>query len=239
MGKPIRSLLWKEWHEQRWKLAFGCVILMSLTAIGLQTRIVPDFAVVMLSVAIGSSVLPIFAVMGLVAPERAEGSLHALLALPIRPWIVLVVKTAMGFLVCAAPILGAAFVACLWAGGREETVPRMLVGCAGGILFALCALVWMLAFGIRQRGEARAALVGIAVIAVWFLTTVIYGMFFENTIGEFWIVHPFSIFEYFWDAFEHYEARQILSLVALQVAEAALLFAWAAARFSKPGRTLA
>ncbi|MDB5358676.1 MAG: hypothetical protein JWN24_5129, partial [Phycisphaerales bacterium] len=23
----MSSLLWKEWHEQRWKLGFGCLIL--------------------------------------------------------------------------------------------------------------------------------------------------------------------------------------------------------------------
>jgi len=25
MSGTIRSLLWKEWHEQRWRMAFGCV----------------------------------------------------------------------------------------------------------------------------------------------------------------------------------------------------------------------
>ena len=31
------ALLWKEWYEQRWKLAFGCVLLVGYTATGLSS----------------------------------------------------------------------------------------------------------------------------------------------------------------------------------------------------------
>ena len=50
----IRKLLWKEWHEQRWKAAFGCVILMAFTAIGLKTRLVPDEVIIALGIFIGA-----------------------------------------------------------------------------------------------------------------------------------------------------------------------------------------
>lgn len=40
-----RALLWKEWREQRWKMAFGRVMLCGFCAIGLQTRLIPDVVV--------------------------------------------------------------------------------------------------------------------------------------------------------------------------------------------------
>src|SRR5689334_8801214 len=40
--RTMRSLLWKEWHEQSWKLAFGCVVLAALAVIGLRARVVAD-----------------------------------------------------------------------------------------------------------------------------------------------------------------------------------------------------
>ena len=38
----MHSLLWKEWHEQSWKLGFGCVVLGALALIGLHSRIIAD-----------------------------------------------------------------------------------------------------------------------------------------------------------------------------------------------------
>ena len=58
MKKIIPSLLWKEWHEQRWKLALACVMLMGYTAVALRTRVVPDFLVVASAVLFGSIMLP-------------------------------------------------------------------------------------------------------------------------------------------------------------------------------------
>ena len=89
MVKIVRSLLWKEWHEQRWKLAFGSVILMGLVSVGLQARLLPDRDILLLAIFVGSYLLPVFVAMGLVAAEQGEGSLHTLLALPLRPWIML------------------------------------------------------------------------------------------------------------------------------------------------------
>jgi len=41
----LRALLWKEWHEQRWRVALATVWLLGMSAIGLKTRILPDAAI--------------------------------------------------------------------------------------------------------------------------------------------------------------------------------------------------
>ena len=71
----IRPLIWKEWQEQRWKLAFGCVLMLGYTAIGFRTRILRDIEIIISSLVLGSIFLPIFVSFGLVAAERSAGTL--------------------------------------------------------------------------------------------------------------------------------------------------------------------
>ncbi len=45
MSGTIRSLLWKEWHEQRWRMAFGCVQMAAFAGDRPDRRILPDIVV--------------------------------------------------------------------------------------------------------------------------------------------------------------------------------------------------
>jgi hypothetical protein len=55
----MRSLIWKEWHEQRWQLAFGCVMLMSFAAIALRARLVSDETMAFIVIAIAALILSV------------------------------------------------------------------------------------------------------------------------------------------------------------------------------------
>ncbi|MDB5295230.1 MAG: hypothetical protein JWO31_1213, partial [Phycisphaerales bacterium] len=92
----MRILLWKEWHEQRWKLGFSSLLLAAFALIGLRSRVVADEAVLAVLTTLGTLLLPVLAVVGLVPPERADGTLEALLALPVRPGRVLAAKALAG-----------------------------------------------------------------------------------------------------------------------------------------------
>src|ERR1043165_6112612 len=98
------NLLWKEWHEQSWKLGFGCVVLGALALIGLRARIVPDETMIMVVSAVGMLLLPILSAASLFPAERGEGSFESLIALPVAPSRILAAKTAAGLLLCAGPI---------------------------------------------------------------------------------------------------------------------------------------
>jgi hypothetical protein len=102
--------------------------------------------------------------MGLVAPERADGTLPALLALPVVPFKVLIVKLLMGVLGCLLPMVTAAVVTAVVAQGREMRSSQMLLGFTGAGIFATMMLLWVMAFGVTQPTEARVALVGLAVL---------------------------------------------------------------------------
>ncbi len=240
MASPTGSLLWKEWREQRWKLAFCCVMLGAFTAIGLRTRVVSDMVVVSVGFAIGATIVPLLVAMGLVAPERDEGSLECLHALPVSSWIVLTVKMAVGAAACLAPLVVAAAIACVVAGGREETMPRILLAYAASGCVGLCAFVWFVAFGMRQPTEGRAALAGMAVLVLWVVAALIYPQVLEHTIADsIWVLHPFGLFAFFIDSGERYSGGQLAGAISAQLVQLSLLFLWAGCRFRKPGRARA
>lgn len=225
MSGTIPSLLWKEWHEQRWRMAFGCVLMAALPAIGLTARILPDIVVLGMTMVAGAFLLPIFAAMGLVAPERAERTLPSLLSLPVSGWWVLTIKVTMGLAICVLPMVCAAIMALLMAAGREVSWRLIVLAYAAGSLFGGLALVWIMAFSVRQPTEARVGLVGMAVIAGWMFATMLSEAYlFENA----WVgalvkaTVPFDILV----SLDRPERFSVYALV-LKLLIAAVLFGWA------------
>jgi ABC-type transport system involved in multi-copper enzyme maturation permease subunit len=232
----IKSLFWKEWCEHRWKLAYGCVILMGFALIGLRSRLIQDDIIVTFAFAGGPILMALFVGMGLIAAERNEGSLEMLLALPVRPWKVFAVKMAMGALVCAVPIVGCMAVSLAVAGGREISATRIAVAYLGGIAFSVIMLVWMVAFSIRQPSEARAGLVGIGVFVSWVFFVFLFVAVFEKRLDlVLWglVITPLGILQF------AASGGQMHTLWAVIVQAVMLIFLllWGGYRFGKEGRS--
>jgi ABC-type transport system involved in cytochrome c biogenesis permease component len=167
----MRSLIWKEWHEQSWKLGFGCVVLGALALIGLHSRIIDDESMVLFVCFLGLTLLPVLSSTGLIPAERSDGSLESLLALPVAPGRILAVKTAIGFLLCAGPLLLAGAISILVAGGREMGTGAMFTLYARSALAAISLFIWMLALTIRLPNETRAGLLALGLLIFWILAT--------------------------------------------------------------------
>ena len=165
----LKSLLWKEWREQRWRMAFGCVLLGGYCAIGLRARMLPDALMLMSSVVFGGIFIPLLAAMGVIGSERETGSLPFLMALPATPRRILAVKTASALVVAVVPIIAALIVSLAIAGERELPMHRIALLFAVNGWLAFHVVVWTLAWGIRQPTEARVGLVGLAVLLLWYL----------------------------------------------------------------------
>ncbi|UCG56431.1 MAG: ABC transporter permease [Phycisphaerales bacterium] len=230
----IKSLFWKEWRQQRWKLAYGCVLLMGSTLVGLRSRLMPDQIIVGLSVIGGSFLMPLLVGMGLVAEERQEGCLDMLLALPVPSWKIFAVKMLVGAAVCVGPILGSMIGALVTAAGREQSASAIVIPYLGGAAFGLAVLVWAVAFGVRQPSEARAGLVAIGVLVVWafaaFAFEVFLGHHFNRASLE---ITPYGFFEATLDG----DYEMLPRLIALQLLMAACLLFWAGYRFGRLGRS--
>lgn len=167
----MAKLLWKEWHEQSWKLAFGCVVLAAIACIGLRARLVADQRLSLWICFLGLTLLPVLSSTGLVPAERSEGSFESLLSLPVRPWKILLAKTQMGLLLCAGPMICAALVSAQMAGGREMSSGSIVMLYLRSTLTVLSLFVWMLALTIRLPSEARAGLLGLGLLIFWMLAT--------------------------------------------------------------------
>jgi hypothetical protein len=168
----MRQLLWKEWHEQSWRLGFGCIVLGAMALIGLHARIVADNTMMMWVCFIGITLLPVLSITGLLPAERSEGTFESLLALPVAPWKILAAKTAMGLVLCAGPLIAAATISVLDAGGREMPDADILRLYGNSILSAISLLIWMMALTARLPSEARAGLLATGILILWSLATV-------------------------------------------------------------------
>jgi len=228
----IAKLIWKEWVEQRWKLFLGCVMLMGFTLIGLSARVMPDIEIISGGVIVYAIVFPLFACMDLVAAERAEGTLPSLSSLPLSAWKILAVKVAVGLAVCVVPMVATAIATCLLTRGREATTGLMLRVYGGSACLAAVLFIWMLAFNLRQPTEARAAVVGICVLAVM-VVSLVFCASLSRWIPEYFIcIHPVSLLI----VIEPREMSRIKAIIPVQAVLTCGLFVWAAFRFSRDGR---
>lgn len=160
----LKALLWKEWHEHRWRVALTCVWLLGLTAIVLRTRIMPDSQLLNIIGILTAFILPIFVGMGLFASERHNGTLVYLTVQPVSRSRVLAAKVIIGLLALVAPmaICGAAF--CLAEGGREIGSAEIVSGLAAATLLSVVLFAWQLLAGLRCRREETYILASGAVL---------------------------------------------------------------------------
>jgi hypothetical protein len=224
----IRSLIWKEWHEQAWKIAFGCVILNSYAALGFRARLVPDEMVVWHVLVIGLILLPLLAAMGLIAPERIEGSYGFLRTLPMPAWRILTIKVAMALLQCVVPIATVAALSIIVTHEREMSVANMLGLYARGLGVACVLLLWMVALSIHLPTEARVGLIGLGTLIAWLILTIGTVAMKQPATGEtrdasaWGLLSPFCLLS---------PQLNLLLAVVVQAAIATLLCFWTMVRF--------
>ena len=236
----MRSLLWKEWHEQRWKLAFGSLILGAFALIGLRARVIADETLLEGVCLLAVLLLPMLASTGLVPAERDGGTLESLLALPVRPWRIYLIKTLMGVLLCVGPIVVTAIVSLAFAGGREMAagaIAALFVRTLAAVLFLF---FWMFSLTVRLPTETRAALITLGVLICWAIVTVGLTMFHPvvdyrgpaEEASRWWLITPFVFLLGFQR--DHW----VVSLFAAAVLQAVIVLAlwlWAATQLRAEG----
>jgi len=236
------SLLWKEWHEQSWKLAFGSLILGAFALIGLHARVVADELLLQWVCFLAVALLPVLASTGLIPAERDDGTLESLLSLPIAPWRVFAVKSAMGVVLTAGPIFVAAIVSVVFAGGREMPGAAMAGLYVRTLAAALSLFFWMYALTVRLPTETRASLIAMAVLIMWLLIALGLTQTAEHTVwrpsveitvpspSPLWVICPFV----FLIPPKNIGPTLMLGAVFIQASIAALLLFWASSRFARP-----
>ena len=223
-----KSLIWKEWHEQRWKLGFGCVLLMTITFVGLRTRMMPDDGIMGLVAILGAVLLPLLNAMGLVAAEREDGSFNTLMRLPAPVVAIYAVKSLMSLAIVVLPVLGSGLIAFLMAGDREMTSSRLLALFGLSAFAATAVFLWTSVAGIRQPTEARAAVAGVAILAVWLVALALTLMMTHDE--QHWIValSPLG------SIISIDVPQKGLAITLAQLAIMSVLWLWGFRRFARP-----
>jgi ABC-type transport system involved in multi-copper enzyme maturation permease subunit len=224
----IPSLLWKEWREQRWKIAYMSFLMVSIVAIGLRTRMLPDITFFIFSTLVGAFLIPIFIGMGLFATEKAEGTLPMLMAIPIQPWKIFIIKISTGAIACLIPFGATLLVVWLLAGNREIETSKIILGYGLCYVFALSFLFWIIGFGITQPNEARTALVGMGIILIWAFIVALEDNL-NPRLRYSLIITPFG----FLDAADHFDMYFLLKVLAVQTFICIILLYQASTRFTR------
>ena len=111
---PAQALLWKEWTEHRWKLAFGTVMLVSFGGSLLAWGGISNREVILLVLFAGCLVLSLLNAMGTFAEENSEGTALFLATRPIEAWKVFLGKWMVGWMTTLVPLLACGLTLGVW-----------------------------------------------------------------------------------------------------------------------------
>lgn len=209
----LKALLWKEWQEQRWRVALATVWLLGMTAIGLKTRIQADAAIVTLMWSPAVIILPVFLGMGLFAAERRDGTLAYLMLHPVGRGQILAAKVIAGLVACITPFLLGAVMVGLAVGGREMSAAELAGGFATLAALAIVLFAWQLLAGLRCRREETFVVVSAVVLGCCALHAVVVEDWkLVERLGFWtWAFNPFAI-----GGLDYSKPREVWTVVAVQ-----------------------
>jgi hypothetical protein len=191
----LKALLWKEWREQRWRVALATVWLLGMTAIGLKTRILPDAAILVLVWGPAAVILPVFLGIGLFASERRAGTLSYLTVHPVRRGQILAAKVFVSLLAYVAPAVIGGIGICLTVGGREISSGDLAGGLIEMVGLGVLLFAWQLFMGLRCRREETYILVSAIVLGCWAIHALVVDEWrLVESVGFWlWAINPFAV----------------------------------------------
>ena len=193
--KPMRSvwqsLLWKEWHEHKWKLV-GLVLFMLVSSVVFGWGDLRMMSVGVSSLLFFYSLMAgLFIGMYTAAGENGRGTMPFLQTLPVAMPKPAAIKLLMSWFTVVVPVLipiGWTFAYLSWQGIDEAQIADAVEGTRhigilqawgfshwllgiglSGALLVSSLLLWMAAAGVNRSDEIRAGALGFLTIAViWF-----------------------------------------------------------------------
>jgi ABC-type transport system involved in multi-copper enzyme maturation permease subunit len=186
MNSIWHSLIWKEWHEHKWKLVSIVAVFWGTSAIPLIAFDRDMFAGAAALLFICAIPMAIFVGLGVASSERSRGTLAFAQALPIPLWRLALVKLLLGFVALFVPILltVSLFYVSRWAftlagvdisAAIERANTGLVTGnwyfdCLSfGVMVAASVFIWSAATGVNRKDEVSAGAVALAVMVGWYV----------------------------------------------------------------------
>jgi hypothetical protein len=166
----LRPLIWKEWHEQRWKLAFGTVMLLFFTLSLIVSELATDGEIFFVIMLFGGAIMALYSAMGVFSPERMNKTNTFLVSKPVEYWKVFLCKWFFGWLNLALPLLVCSLsiyiTGLLRPEGRFFTSDILSNWLIIGILFGTIFYTMTCCFAPRNATEAFVGITGLIILVI-------------------------------------------------------------------------
>jgi hypothetical protein len=186
MNSTWQSLIWKEWHEHKWKLVSITAVLIGATALAVlasepQDKLGLAFGMMFMCVV----PLAVFVGLGIASNERSRTTLAFLQAQPVPMWHVGLTKLLVGLLTVVIPVGLTAFLLSVLRRIFDlfdvEYSRRLLDGDTGPIntgnffvditifcsLIGVSLMIWSAAAGVNRKDEVSAGAAAATIILGW------------------------------------------------------------------------
>ncbi len=208
----LRPLLWKEWHEQRWKLLFGTVILLFFTGTFVAAKMTTSKEVVVVIWIFGGLILSLYSAMGIIAPEKSSHTISFLISKPAKAWEIFACKWFFGWLNFVVPmiicILCLPIMNLLAKTEHIFGIKEIVRGSVMMICMATMFYTMTCCFAPKKSSEAFVGFVGLMIGLAIFIHLMLVdsilksNFFYQSTKAPFWQQITVFINPLFWAAAE-------------------------------------
>lgn len=179
----ISPIVWKEWHEQRWKMAFGTVMLVFFTGSMAAARVLSAREAATGVWVFGGMILSLYSAMGVFAPERTGGTVTFLASKPLDPRAVFLTKWFFGWLNIILPMAACGLLIVVLEGSQVVNWDAFVVRPAVGASVATMFYTMTCCLAPRRWGEAQVGFFGLMVLLAYFLHMVICTHWVSNSLS--------------------------------------------------------
>ncbi|MCD6392372.1 MAG: ABC transporter permease subunit [Planctomycetes bacterium] len=161
------QLIWKEWRENLWKLAFCGAASVVFTGMLFRMRIIPDQANCYIISLIQMFAVPVVYALDIFSGEMTNRTIHLLFKIPVARWKLFFSKYLVSVVGIVLIFLVTGLLMEFMAGGRETPTGYLLGSNAlmGGA--ALVLFTCFCAFGCQSRSEATSLVAIFGVFIGW------------------------------------------------------------------------
>ena len=169
----FKHLLWKEWRENLWKLAFGGAVTTAFVLLLFRIRLFPDAANCVAISFVQMLVLPVVYALDIFSGEMSNRTIHLLFKFPVPRWKIFFSKYFISIGGMIAVFLVSGLLMELIAQGRETDTGFLLKLNASFGISALLLFTWFCPFGAQSRSEAGSltamfgVIIGWAILLLW------------------------------------------------------------------------
>ena len=164
----MKRLLWKEWHEQQWKvwLCTAAVLLVNQTL--LRSRLLDDYIIALRCSVCGVLILSFFISIDVFCSETENKTNKLLSTLPISPLKIFSSKMLVAFSTVLIACIAGMLQTIIITGEREISNSLIFIVYVGGLFCGISMMCWYALYNVNAKSEVGSAGLGLLVFVLTF-----------------------------------------------------------------------